>query len=83
MEHMFQFTMNRNPENGNDSEMVYYCLSCHSLYILTDESLAFGGWDGSFCGKCGDTHLGKCTIEEWLEEEKKRADKRREIEWSK
>ena len=54
-----------------------------SLYILTDESLAFGGWDGSFCGKCGDTHLGKCTIEEWLEEEKKRADKRREIEWSK
>ena len=75
--------MNNPGNNQNDNEVVYYCKSCHSLYILTDETLAFADWDGSYCGKCGNTHLGKCTIEEWLEEEKKRADKRREIEWSK
>lgn len=67
----------------NDNEIVYYCLSCHSLCILTDETLAFGDWDGSYCVKCGSTHIGKCTIDEWLAEEQRRKDKRREIEWSK
>lgn len=67
----------------DDSEDVYYCLSCHSLHILVDDTLAFGTWDGSYCGKCGSTHIAKCSMDEWLAEESRREAKRREIEWNK
>ena len=65
------------------NEIVYFCLSCHSLYILVDETVATDDWDGSYCGKCFSTHIGTCTMGEWLEEEERRKRKRREIEWSK
>lgn len=53
-------------------EPVYYCKNCHSLYILMDKDLAFGDWDGSYCGKCSSANIGICTMDEWLEEEEKR-----------
>lgn len=37
--------------------------------ILVDDGLASDGWDGSYCGKCGATDIGECSIEEWLKEE--------------
>lgn len=67
----------------SDDEVVYYCRSCHSLCVVTDDRFNFDDWDGSYCGKCGSSDIGECTIEEWLAEEKRRKDKRREIEWSK
>ena len=68
---------------GELEEKVYYCRSCHSLYIIADDTLAGEGWDGSYCGKCGSTDIGVTSIGEWLAEEQRRKDKRREIEWSK
>lgn len=65
------------------NEIVYYCKSCHSLYILVDEALATDAWDGSYCGKCFSTDVGTCTMGEWLEEEERRKKKRREVEWNK
>jgi hypothetical protein len=80
----FFITMNNTQVQSDElEEKVFYCLSCHSLCILTDESLADEDWDGSYCGKCFSTHVGVCTIGEWLEEEERRKAKRREIEWSK
>ena len=55
-----------------NSEPVAYCKHCHSLHIIVDESMAFAGWDGSYCVDCRSTSIGECTIEEWLEEEEKR-----------
>lgn len=66
-----------------DEGLVYYCRSCHSLCIVVDDTLAFEGWDGSYCGKCHSTHVGICTMDEWLAEEERRRKKREEIEWSK
>lgn len=51
--------------------------------VMVDETLAGDGWDGSYCGKCGSTDIAVTTIGEWLAEEQRRKDKRREIEWSK
>jgi len=65
-----------------DPEQVYYCKSCHSLCVLVDDLLADDTWDGSYCGKCHSADIGVCTLDEWLAEEKRRADKRREIEWN-
>ena len=66
-----------------EKDEVYYCLSCHSLNIQHDDSLADEDWDGSFCGKCFSTHIGVCTMTEWLAEEDRRKKKREEIEWNK
>ena len=68
---------------SEQEEKVYYCTSCHSLCIVVDETLADDGWDGSYCAKCGNTHVGVTTMREWLAEEQRRKDKRRELEWSK
>ena len=68
---------------GEQEENVYYCRSCHSLCIVTDELLASDEWDGSYCAKCGSTDVAVTTMTEWLAEEQRRKDKRREIEWSK
>lgn len=69
--------------NEYDDELVYYCKSCHSLNIKVDDVLADDLWDGSYCAKCNSCEIGTCTIDEWLEEEAKRAESRRKIEWSK
>lgn len=66
-----------------DEGLVYYCKSCHSLFVVIDDALAFGEWDGSYCGKCRSTNIGICTMDEWLAEEERRRKKREEIEWSK
>jgi Zn finger protein HypA/HybF involved in hydrogenase expression len=63
-------------------EPVWYCRSCHSLNIVVDESLAIDGWDGTYCGKCHSTDVGVCKMGEWLEEEERRKEKRRQIEWN-
>lgn len=65
------------------NEPVYYCASCHSLYVIVDESLASDYWDGSYCGKCHSADIRKCAFGEWLEEEERRKRKRMEIEWNK
>ena len=62
-------------------EEVYYCESCHSLCIISDPSLASDDWDGSYCGKCHSTHIGSCFFGDWLAEEERREEKRREQEW--
>lgn len=62
---------------------VYYCKDCHSLCIIVDDSLASEVWDGSYCGKCHSTNIGVCTMEVWLDVEKKREQRRKEIEWNK
>lgn len=54
---------------GYNDVPVYYCKDCHSLKIITDENLASGLWDGSYCGACGSTHIGSCSIEKWLKVE--------------
>lgn len=74
--------MNQIPPELED-QYVYYCKSCHSLKILVDDTLVDGFWDGSYCGKCGGTDIGICTIDEWLAEEERRKKKRAEIEWNK
>lgn len=66
-----------------DNDLVYYCKSCHSLCIIQDDVLASEDWDGSYCKDCMSTDLGICTMDEWLEEEERRKQKRLEIEWSK
>lgn len=66
-----------------DEGLVYYCRSCHSLCIVVDDTLAFEGWDGSYCGKCHSTDIAVCTMDAWLAEEERRRKKREEIEWSK
>lgn len=63
-------------------ETVFYCLSCHSLHVLVDDTLVGPDWDGTYCGKCYSTHIGTCRFGEWLEEEERRAAKRRELEWN-
>lgn len=65
------------------NERVFYCKSCHSLYILVDEHMKDEEWDGSYCGKCYSANIGTCTFGEWLAEEERRKAKRLEIEWSK
>lgn len=69
------------PEEYN--EEVYYCKGCHSLAVMTDESMADEDWDGSYCGKCFSANIGRCKFGEWLEEEERCEAKRKEIEWSK
>ena len=69
------------PELNED--FVYYCRSCHSICVIMDETLAGGGWDGSYCGKCHSTDIGVCLFEEWEAEEERRRKKREEIEWKK
>ena len=69
--------MENNPDLRDDIEQyedepVYYCKNCHSLYVIMEPELAFGTWDGSYCGKCSSANIGLCSMEEWLEEEKKR-----------
>ena len=71
------------PMNEYDDEPVYYCRSCHSLLIKFDETLANDDWDGSYCAKCHSCDIGTCSIEEWVAEEERRKEKRRQIEWSK
>ena len=65
------------------NEPVYYCRSCHSLFIVIDDTMSGNDWDGSYCGKCHSTDIGVCTMEEWLAEEERRERKRRQLEWSK
>ncbi len=67
---------------GTGEEAVYYCRDCHSLCIVVDETLASDMWDGSYCGKCHSTNIGECSIEEWLEVERRREQRRKEIEWN-
>ena len=55
----------------DDEDKVYYCRSCHSLYILKDERFLSDEWDGSYCAKCSSTDVGVCTMEEWLREEER------------
>lgn len=64
-------------------EEVYYCKSCHSLYIIGDETIANEDWDGSYCGKCNSTDIATCAFGVWMEEEERRAKVRAEIEWNK
>lgn len=64
------------------NEPVHYCRSCHSLFVLVDETLAGEEWDGSYCGKCNSANIGVCPMGEWLEEEERREARRREMEWS-
>lgn len=66
-----------------NEDRVYYCRDCHSLCIIVDDSLASDLWDGSYCAKCNSTSIGTCTMEEWLEVERKREQRRKEIEWNK
>ena len=66
-----------------DDEPVFYCRSCHSLHIVTDDSLADEFWDGTYCKECCSTDIGQCSMEEWEEEEKRREDMREQIAWSK
>lgn len=77
------FDLTENMMADEYSEKVYYCRSCHSLHIIYDETLVDEGWDGSYCAKCGSTDIAVATIGEWLAEEQRRKDKRREIEWNK
>lgn len=65
------------------NEPVYFCRSCHSLFVIVDETLCGDGWDGSYCGKCHSANIGVCTMGEWLDEEERRRRKRKEIEWKK
>jgi len=62
-------------------EPVFFCKSCHSLLILVDEDLAGDGWDGSYCGKCHSTDIGACQFGDWLKEEERREQKRKELAW--
>lgn len=65
------------------NETVYYCRSCHSLYIISgDEESEQEGWDGSYCGKCGSTDIGECAFGVWLAVEERLEQKRREREWN-
>ena len=75
--------VNNPTRKDEDNEPVFYCRGCHSLNILINQALASDEWDGCYCGKCGSTDIGQGTIDEWLKEEAKRKEKRRQIEWSK
>ena len=66
-----------------NDELVYYCKDCHSLYILVNESFQAEYWDGSYCGKCGSTNIGQCTIGEWLAEEERRKRMKELMAWKK
>ena len=70
------------PVNNESEDVVYYCRSCHSLYILFDDSIQMEGWDGSYCGKCQSTDIGQCTIDEWVREEEARKERKRIREWN-
>ena len=65
------------------NEPVCYCHSCHSLYILVDDTLADSDWDGSYCGRCFSSDIRECKLGEWMQEEERRAETRRQIEWNK
>lgn len=69
--------------NEYDDEPVYYCRSCHSLKIVTDDTLADDDWDGSYCAECHSCDIDVCSIEEWLEEDERRKEMKREAEWKK
>ena len=68
---------------GDMVETVFFCQNCHSLHILVDETMADKDWDGSYCGKCFSTNIGECTMAEWLAEEERRKQAKREREWRK
>lgn len=74
--------MNNDAIERDDEELVHYCKSCHSLFILVDETMADDDWDGSYCGKCYSANIGQCTMDEWLAEEERRRKKREALEWS-
>lgn len=61
---------------------VFYCKHCHSLRILVNSDVADDDWDGAYCGKCGSTDIGECSIDEWLAEENRRKEVKRQIEWN-
>lgn len=65
------------------TEMIYYCRSCHSLYILKDATLADKHWDGTYCGKCGSSHIGECMFGKWLEKEEEMEERKKQREWNK
>ena len=66
------------------AEPIFYCGSCHSLAITApDPSLADEDWDGSYCMKCHSTDVLVGKFGDWLKEEERRAQKRKEIEWRK
>ncbi len=58
--------------HDEDTEQVCYCEDCHSLHVLIDSRFMNDGWDGLYCNNCGSTHIGKCTMQEWLKEEERR-----------
>lgn len=70
-------------KNSYDEEPVCYCKQCHSLCIGWHQELSSEFWDGSYCINCNSTDIGQCSIEEWIEEEKRREQRRKEIEWNK
>ncbi|MBR1434511.1 MAG: hypothetical protein IJ584_05295 [Bacteroidales bacterium] len=69
------------PSAEDRKEVVYYCRHCHSIYILIDDDLADDDWDGSYCGKCHSTDIGKCSFGEWYDEEERRKRTLEELEW--
>lgn len=70
------------PSEEERREKIYYCRRCHSIYIIFDDMLADGDWDGSYCGKCNSTDIGECTFGEWWDEEERRRKKKEELEWN-
>lgn len=50
--------INQDTEDYN-SEPVFYCKHCLSLFIMTEEGL------DDYCDKCGSTDIASCSIEEW------------------
>ena len=71
------------PRNDSEEEPVFYCRSCHSLKIVVDETMADDDWDGSYCAVCHSCDIGECSMDEWLEEEKRRQKVKEELEWRK
>lgn len=62
-------------------EPVYYCRACRSICIVTDENMAVGAWDGSYCGKCGSTSIGCMKFGDWLAGDEARERAAHEREW--
>lgn len=63
------------------NEPVVFCKSCHSLHIVSDETIATEDWDGSHCAKCGSTDIGECAFGQWLEETEAMEERQRRREW--
>lgn len=64
------------------TEPVYYCRDCHSLCIVSKDEFAEDDWDGSYCGKCGSTNVGRGLFGEWLAEEERRDARELDRIWS-